>query len=770
MPATLAVAPLPAPTGSVVTVTGTGFANAKTRLTLDGAGATTNIFRPAKDGTFHVGITVATKPKSQTLVAEQQTTGGSWKLVARLTPLLTFTPPGGPVVQDPVLTGVGASNITSTTALISWTTSLPSDSVVQYGTTGSYGISKYSDVVVSQSPSWYCRMADPSGTTATDVIGAVNGTYNGSPTLNATGAFGGDTNASVTFNGSSQWVSVADNAAIDPGDTWSISMWIKRGRTGIAEVLYRKGHGGPMLYLTAAGKFIVGKANGGTLLTSVVSLNSTTTWYHIVATKSGSTTDLWINGVSNNVLGTNATTTTTSDTLSIGRDDRATDYFMGSIDEVAIWNATALSAAQVAEQYAARLYAYSPALVTTHSLLLTGLTPSTLYHYRVISVGASGTLTSSDQTFTSASAADTTAPVLSALAASSTGTNVTVTWTTDELASGVVDYGLTTSYGSTTTPDNSFTKTSHSHTFAGVDGQTYSYRARSSDAAGNVGTPLTGTITISASSIATMTSSNTKAQFLTKCADMTIDVIELTSGTYTWQDVHIDVDRTSRPLTIRPALGATCNFVGPATTTGIILSFGHVSIAKYITLDGRPGGTGDGSGLIFKDLELAQSGVIEVRGSDYLTFQYLTFQNLARDYGVSGTAEYKSYCFYISGAGAGNNDHLLLDNCWFKSPAVYRDISCLQIASSGSHGNVTMSNVREMTDYHYSLSVDVPVSNLILSNWVMDDCGRTAAAASIRFFPVSVNGSYTNIDATASEPLRDDSTGTMTDGGGNSGI
>lgn len=765
---TLTADPHPVPVGSVVAVTGSGFNNRLVRLKLDGV-IVADGFRATKAGTFTVGVVVAKTPKSQTLVAEQSV-GGKWSVVARLTPLLTFTPPGGPVTNDPVLTGVGVSNITSTTALVSWTTSVPGDSLVQYGLTGSYGVSKYSDVVIAQSPSWYCRMGEPSGTTATDVIGGVNGTYNGSPTLAATGAFGGDTNTAVTLNGSSQWISVADNAAIDPADTWTISMWIKRARTGIAEVLYRKGHNGPMLYITAGNKFIVGKANGGTLLTSVASLTSTSAWYHIVATKSGSTTDLWINGVSNNVLGTNATTTTTADTLSIGRDDRASDYFSGSIDEVAIWNATALTPAQVAEQYAARLYAYNATLVTTHALLLTGLTPSTLYHYRVISVGASGTLTSSDQTFTSAGASDTTAPVLSALAASSSGVNVTVTWTTDELASGVVDYGLTTSYGSTTTPDNSFTKTSHSHTFAGVAGQTYSYRARSSDAAGNVGTPLTGTITVSSSAVTTLSSSNTKAQFTAACANMSIDVIELTSGTYTWQDVHIDVDRTARPLTIRPALGATCNFVGPATTTGIILSFGHVTMAKYITLDGRPGGTGTGSGLIFKDLELAQSGVIEVRGSDHLTFQYLTFQNLARDYAVSGTGEHKSYCFYISGAGAGNNDNLVLDNCWFKAPAVYRDISCLQIASSGSHGTVVMSNVKEMTNYHYSLSVDVPVSSLTLENWVMTDCGRTASASSIRIFPVTVNGSYTNIDATLSEPLRDDGTGTFTDGGGNSGI
>lgn len=692
-------------------------------------------------------------------------------MVARLTPLLEFGTPGGPPVQGPVLTGIGASNITSTSALISWTTfGYPSDSLVKYGLTAAYGVSKYSDTILSQSPSWYTRMGEPSGTTATDEIGSLDGTFNGGATLGAPGAFGGDSNTAVLFNGTSQWLSVPTGAAINPSDTWSISMLIQRGRTGIAEVLYRKGHNGPMIYLTAANKVIVGKANGGTLLTSVASLASLTPWYHLLARKDGATVDLRIDGVSNNVLGTNATTTTTATDLSIGRDDRGTDYFKGSIDEVAIWNATYLTDAQAAEQQAARLYAYSPVLVTTHALLLTGLTPSTPYHFQVVSIGASGTLTSSDQEFTSAAASDTTAPTISGLGAAAVGTNVNVTWDTDELASSVLDFGLTTAYGQSTPPDNSFTKTAHAHTFAGVDGQTYSYRARSSDAAGNAATPGTGSITIQATTVATISPSASKSQLLTAIANLSYDVIEVTSGTTTWQDVQINVDRTANPLTIRPALGATVTCVGPATSSGQIFGYGQTVMTRHITFDGRPGGTGTGSGWIFDGIALAQSGIFEPRGATDCTWKYLTFQNLARDYAVSGTAAYKSYCFYISAAGAGNCDNLVIDNCWFKAPAVYRDISCLQIASTGSHGTISITNVREMTNYHYGLSVDVPVSNLVLANWVMTDTGRTSSASSIRFFPVSVNGSYTNIDATLSEPLRDDSTGTMTDGGGNSGI
>jgi hypothetical protein len=73
----LVVSPNPAAPSSVVAVAGSGFPNNKTRLLLDGAGATTNIFRPRRDGTFNVGITVSSTPKTQTLQA-QQSVNGSW--------------------------------------------------------------------------------------------------------------------------------------------------------------------------------------------------------------------------------------------------------------------------------------------------------------------------------------------------------------------------------------------------------------------------------------------------------------------------------------------------------------------------------------------------------------------------------------------------------------------------------------------------------------------------------------------------------------------
>jgi hypothetical protein len=83
---------------------------------------------------------------------------------------------------------------------------------------------------------------------------------------------------------------------------------------------------------------------------------------------------------------------------------------------------------------------------------------------------------------------DTTPPVISAVAAASVTTSgATITWTTNEVSNSDVEYGLTTAYGTLGTLNQTLV-TSHSVTLAGLTGGTlYHYRARSQDAAGNLG-------------------------------------------------------------------------------------------------------------------------------------------------------------------------------------------------------------------------------------------------------------------------------------------
>ncbi|VAX33570.1 hypothetical protein MNBD_NITROSPIRAE01-1408 [hydrothermal vent metagenome] len=135
------------------------------------------------------------------------------------------------------------------------------------------------------------------------------------------------------------------------------------------------------------------------------------------------------------------------------------------------------------------LSALNSSLVISHSRILSGLSPSTVYHYRVISKDtADNSSISGDGSFTSAGvSADTTGPAISSVLAQNITTgSATLTWTTDEPATSQVDYGLTNVYGSSTTKNETLLM-SHQQIVTGLSaGSTYHFSVKSKDAAGNL--------------------------------------------------------------------------------------------------------------------------------------------------------------------------------------------------------------------------------------------------------------------------------------------
>ena len=135
------------------------------------------------------------------------------------------------------------------------------------------------------------------------------------------------------------------------------------------------------------------------------------------------------------------------------------------------------------------------ALATTHSFTLSGLQPSTTYHYAVISTNATGGRSvSSDATFTTPRAAGPVIgnPSVSQITLSGTGTsataNATIRWTTDETATTQVVYnsGLWhCTYFNATPVTNVSGSTSHQVTLTGLaPNSTYHYAVQSSDRSG----------------------------------------------------------------------------------------------------------------------------------------------------------------------------------------------------------------------------------------------------------------------------------------------
>jgi len=105
----------------------------------------------------------------------------------------------------------------------------------------------------------------------------------------------------------------------------------------------------------------------------------------------------------------------------------------------------------------------------------------------------------------SGATADAAPPVISGVASAGGATGATISWTTNEPADTLVEYGLTTAYGASTVL-NAALSTSHGAVISGLTPSAlYHYRVKSKDAAGNLATSGDYTFTTSAPGAACIT-------------------------------------------------------------------------------------------------------------------------------------------------------------------------------------------------------------------------------------------------------------------------
>ncbi len=126
-------------------------------------------------------------------------------------------------------------------------------------------------------------------------------------------------------------------------------------------------------------------------------------------------------------------------------------------------------------------------LRTEHRMRLNALNPNTLYHFKVSSKNASGKAESStDRNFTTAAPPDTTPPLITGIKIIDVSdTTVTIAWMTDEKATSQIEYGTSTSYGSTTSANENLV-TNHTVTISGLESdKSYYFKVKSSDAKKN---------------------------------------------------------------------------------------------------------------------------------------------------------------------------------------------------------------------------------------------------------------------------------------------
>jgi hypothetical protein len=181
-----------------------------------------------------------------------------------------------------------------------------------------FGVSNvYPQTVLAANPRAYWSLDDSSGNPQ-DVSGNDHDvtTVGGTPTY-GTPSPSGDATTSMTFDGASEYLEIANDADIHPGDVITIEAWFKRSAINITQHIFDNGAGDAEVYIGSDNKVYFGVTGIAVLLVSSTTY-ADTNWHHVVAVKNGATRLLYVDGVSVGTGGTAATIVASSSGTRIG--------------------------------------------------------------------------------------------------------------------------------------------------------------------------------------------------------------------------------------------------------------------------------------------------------------------------------------------------------------------------------------------------------------------------------------------------------------------
>lgn len=184
---------------------------------------------------------------------------------------------------------------------------------------------------------------------------------------------------------------------------------------------------------------------------------------------------------------------------------------------------------------------------------------------------------------------DTTAPIITGVqSASITTTSATINWTTDEVASSQVEYGVTTGYGSTTTL-NSTAVTSHSQNLSGLAVNTlYHYRILSRDPSGNLATSADFSFTTAASNPQTIAFDDLAGQNQPMPSSYPSGVIDWASGQWYLSAPWLQFTTKSISFNGGSQTSGTFSFVTPKKLSSIQALNGAGATTVTLSCSGNP--------------------------------------------------------------------------------------------------------------------------------------------------------------------------------------
>jgi hypothetical protein len=467
-----------APTGSIIINGGAAATNSTTAtLTLSATDALSSVtqMRFSNNGTSYSTAqafaasatwTLTTGAGTKTVYAQFMDAAGNWSTAVTDTIVLDTT--------APTISARTATNITGTSATITWTTNEAATSQVEYGLTTSYGsittidqtlVTAHSIAITGLTPNttynWRVRSKDAAGNEAISANSTLT-TAAAPDTTNPTVALTAPAVNAIIAGTVTLTATASDNVAVA-----GVQFLLDGNPLGAEDTTSPYS----LSWNTASGALATtsGPHTLAARARDTSGNTATTTAINIVVDNVAPVGTVAINS---NAAATNNATVT----LALSASDT-----QGAVTQMRFSNdGTTYSAAE----------AYATSKTWT---LSAGDGTKTVYAQFQDAAGNWSTAV------TDTIVLDTTAPTISARTATNiTGTSATITWTTNEAATSQVEYGLTTSYGSITTIDQTLV-TAHSIAITGLTpNTTYNWRVRSKDAAGNEAISANSTLTTAA--------------------------------------------------------------------------------------------------------------------------------------------------------------------------------------------------------------------------------------------------------------------------------
>ena len=154
----------------------------------------------------------------------------------------------------------------------------------------------------------------------------------------------------LSFNGTSNWVTVPDSNNLDLINGMTLEAWVfPTSTTGVRDILIKEGSNVDVYNLYArngAGRPESNVFVGGTNRAAQGTVLATNVWTHVAGTYNGATVRLFINGVQVASTAFSGSIATSAGPLRIGGNSIWGEFFQGRIDEIRIYN-RALTQAEI---------------------------------------------------------------------------------------------------------------------------------------------------------------------------------------------------------------------------------------------------------------------------------------------------------------------------------------------------------------------------------------------------------------------------------------